>query len=116
MIIEVNVSDPWEWVTDNGGGPFRGQVVAQGKDALLTRIEAPIKYADNLNEYVLATTRHAQDSFEGLIAGKQIPSNLLPIPEVAIGSLDAEVLEKALTYARGHRRGGLLGDISLHIH
>ena len=110
MVVLISISDPWDWVTVNGGGPFAADVVAVEQDWLLARLRTPLAYAEKSNDFILVSTRHANDSYLSLGANL-IPSDLLPIPTAEIREEDDGALASAIAYAKAHRRGGLMGGV-----
>ena len=114
LVIGVSISDPWDWVTENGSGPFVGEVVANVTNHVLVRLKSPIQFADVENVFVLSSTRHAGDSYSNLTTGLRLPSNFLPVPESAISTQGGEaMLRDALTFAEAWRRGFLVGALEV---
>jgi len=114
LVVEVSVSDPWDWVTENGSGPFVGEVVANDTNHVLVRLKSPIQFADVENVFVLSSTRHAGDSYSNLKTGFSLPSNILPMPESAMNTQGGEaMLRDALAFAETWRRGFLVGALEV---
>lgn len=72
--VEVTVSDPWEFGTQHGTGPFAATVLRAGRgetgqEALLLRLRAPLAYRGVNCEYLVASPRHTSGSLSALTAG-----------------------------------------------
>jgi hypothetical protein len=111
--VLVTVTDPWDWVTENGSGPFPGKSVALSHDLLLVELNKPIKHGGKDNAYVLASTRSSSASqYEQLINDLGVGSDLIPIPKRAIPTSDTQsMLDSAHEFAKAFRQGGLLGSV-----
>lgn len=86
--VTVTVSDPWEFVTQHGSGPFAAAVVAVGRDtqdperiSLLLKLQTPISHADTSCEYLVALERAANDHFEHLHRGGTVDCALTQVPQ-----------------------------------
>lgn len=68
--VHLVVSDPWEFVSAVGSGPFAGQIVAtEGAgqvERALIRLDRPLDYAGNVVEYLIATPRHTNQTLDRL--------------------------------------------------
>lgn len=67
--VRVLVSDPWEFGTECGVGPFVAEIAVASRDVLLLRLEVPIEHRGARLVCVVARPRHARDTTESLAAG-----------------------------------------------
>lgn len=81
--VEITVSDPWEFVTEHGSGPFAAAVVAVGhdtkassQDLLLLKLVTPISHRGTICEYFVAGERSDRDRLADLLRGKTINCTL----------------------------------------
>ncbi len=80
MAIEIVVSDPWDFVTDKGSGPFEGVVDRVEEGRLLVRLGLAIEYGDQAFQHLVVTPRAACDDLEDLsVVGRSINCNLLGV-------------------------------------
>jgi len=76
--IEIVVSDPWEFVTDNGSGPFVGVVDRVEGECLLIRLDLAIEYGGQAFEHLVVSPRAACDDLAELsVTGRAINCNLV---------------------------------------
>jgi len=65
--IAIVPTDPWDFVTENGTGPFSGTVTAVGKlnqaAAVIIRLDRPLAYKGKSAELLLASTRQPSSGF-----------------------------------------------------
>jgi hypothetical protein len=73
--VRVQVSDPWEFGTECGVGPFGAVIVAAWRDVLLLRLEKPIEYRGARLVCVVAKPRHASDTTESLASAGTLAAN-----------------------------------------
>lgn len=84
--LTTYVSEPWEFVSLNGAGPFIAKVLAAktnepGKEMLLLQLHKPLSYRDIDCEYFVATLRHEGANLESLLTGAVVTFALTRIPE-----------------------------------
>ena len=114
LAVEIMVSDPWDWVTEHGPGPFRGKALATTEDSVLVQLDDRIDFGGNMNEFVIASARHSGDSFAKLKRGQRTPCDLRPMPADAIQPGEPEsMMAQAVAFAEASRRGFLLGALSV---
>ena len=80
MRVELVISDPWDFVSVVGSGPFRAAVVDAmlcdtSIDAVLLKLETQLVYEDYICEYLITTPRHEDDDFGHLLSGQSIHAN-----------------------------------------
>ncbi|MCX6013532.1 MAG: hypothetical protein NTV30_09030 [Chloroflexi bacterium] len=83
--IIIIVSDPWDFVTKNGSGPFRACILTSNKDEsdrlrALIKMDIPIIYNNLRYEYLIAESRYYQPAIDEIINGGKIPCSLTVIP------------------------------------
>jgi hypothetical protein len=85
--VEITISDPWEFVTEHGSGPFAAtvQAVAQegsgpSRDLLLLRLATPIHHEGTICEYFVAGERSDRDRWADLLRGKSINCTFTRVP------------------------------------
>jgi len=78
-MIDIEVSDPWDWITKHGSGPFKGVAVANSQRHVLVKLQKSLPFADVDNDYILGTVRHSDESFQSLKRGLDVPCNIWPL-------------------------------------
>ncbi len=64
--VNIWVSEPWDWVTQSGGGPFEGYVIAAHDDYLLAKLRRQVWHRGHICKLILAKTINPGDSFRQL--------------------------------------------------
>lgn len=77
----IEVSDPWEFVSIHGSGPFAVDIEAVDGGAMLVRLRAPYRYRDTDFSYLAATARHSNAALDALSSGMTVPVNLVPLAQ-----------------------------------
>jgi hypothetical protein len=86
--VEVNtlVSDPWDFGTIHGVGPFLAKILEVDIDkntgkvqGLLLQLKTPLIYQNIDCEYFIAKLRHETGEFESLLTNKEVNCNLTRI-------------------------------------
>jgi hypothetical protein len=103
----VTVSDPWEFGTEHGTGPFEGEVVDSTQDKVLFRLSCPLMF-NNTQIATLACCERHDGSFGKLESGMPVPCSMTPIPPERE---DGDWHD--LSWWRGGV--GLLGDITFKV-
>jgi hypothetical protein len=87
--VILYVSDPWDFGTECGVGPFIGVVVGSGENRLAVRLKQVIHYRNHELRIALASVRHQGRPLTGL-GREPVPANLALIPErfTAEGTID----------------------------
>lgn len=116
MEVDITVSDPWDFGTEHGTGPFTGKVLqtgsnywVSGEDAILLQVEPPLAYRGTTCEYFVATPRLITSSLPSLTNGYQVECNLTRIPEGQ--AISANPFD--LSWWRGGV--GLIGTLRKHL-
>lgn len=93
--VEAVVSDPWEFVTEHGSGPFGATVVRVGpnswkseSEALLVRLDGPLAFQGVPCEYFVASPRHATATIASLGSGAEVSCGLTRVSAEAANSPD----------------------------
>ena len=109
--VTLTISDPWDFGTTHGNGPFPATVVdvTPGRGsrggALLVRLVEPIAYQGNVCEYLIATPRSQEEDLEKLNRDEGVSCGFVSIsPQGAKSTAPFD-----LTWWRGW--GTLLGVI-----
>ncbi len=85
--IEIVVSDPWDFVTDNGSGPFAAVVERVEGDAILIRLDSVVTSGGQAFEFFVVTPRSESDDLADLgLAGRTVNCNLAAISDDAARS------------------------------
>jgi hypothetical protein len=83
--VSILISDPWEFGTECGTGPFTGMVTEAAADRLLITLSLPIQYQGKVFRTVVAGPRYIGVDVAS-VAATAMPSNLMLLP-MEIGSL-----------------------------
>jgi hypothetical protein len=75
--VHIWVSDPWEFGTDCGVGPFRATVARLDERALVARLDSPFEYKKKRWTTVTAVSRHEGQTPTDLLRGETMFANLL---------------------------------------
>ena len=70
------ISDPWDFGTECGVGPFFGSVTDLEPERVLVLLEHPIKYSNAVYMSAKAQVRHEGTSTDDLNRGGRIPVNI----------------------------------------
>lgn len=90
--IELIPSDPWDFVTEHGSGPFTGKILkvsqedVRGKTALLIEVGTPFKNREQECRYFVASSRFQGLTYDDLSPEKTVSSNLVCIPKEKLDS------------------------------
>lgn len=79
LAVSITVSDPWEFGTECGTGPFAGIITDVSSDRLIIRLSAPIAYRGKSLRTVLARPRHAND-LPATVGSGRLLANLILVP------------------------------------
>jgi hypothetical protein len=77
MATLVFVSDPWEFGTECGVGPFLGDLYSRSHNEILIGLRSPIKYSGRLFVAILASPRHELPKNSDFPSRESIPANFL---------------------------------------
>lgn len=110
--VNLTISDPWDFGSVHGNGPFQARIVDVTPDqgekrggALLVRLLTPLWYQGNVCEHLIATPRSGSDGFRGLGRRETIQCGFVSISPQ--GAKSASPFD--LTWWRGW--GTLLGTL-----
>jgi hypothetical protein len=92
--VQILVSDPWEFGTQCGVGPFAA--VVEGADSeLLLRLETPIPYRGVRLLSVVATPRYRADTIDSLASAGRLSANMYLLPALVTNPSDLTDQAKA---------------------
>jgi len=74
--VRIFVSDPWEFGTECGVGPFDAVITEAQTDALLLKLQVPIEYRGAHLQTVVARARHAHGTIDPLTSEGRLAANL----------------------------------------
>ena len=77
MVVDLTVTDPWEFGTECGDGPFRGKVIDASSAALAIRLEAPLRFQGMALVMVIVRPRHTGESTDVLVTARRLSANCL---------------------------------------
>ena len=106
--VLFGVSDPWDFGTQYGTGPFPGEIIATTNEAWLLKLPEPIRYQNTEFSYLVVTARHVGTSLSEVSKTSAVPVNMTPIPPEKAKTEDPDALFKAAAAWRAwHLIGGL---------
>lgn len=76
-LIALRISDPWDFGTQCGVGPFFGSAIDEDNNRLLLLFTKPITYLDLTYQSALCSLRHKGSSIRDLICGGAIAVNVV---------------------------------------
>ena len=103
------VSDPWDFNSQHGTGPFVMAVESAGGDELLLRLANALTYNRVAFDRVVATARYVNDRLVVLAEGDRVSVNLTPVPS----QTSRQEVKDALESAKRWRGWHLIGTISV---
>ena len=77
--VSILISDPWEFATECGTGPFTGLVTDATEERLVIVLRSPIAYQGRTLNTIIAQSRHVGVGI-GAVATGAMASNLLFLP------------------------------------
>jgi hypothetical protein len=78
--VTITVSDPWEFGTECGTGPFGGVISDVTSDRLVVRLSTPIVYRGRVLSVVHARPRHLGDT-PATVGLRPLHANLILFPD-----------------------------------
>ncbi|HPR50095.1 MAG TPA: hypothetical protein PK341_19100 [Spirochaetota bacterium] len=75
--VTLKISDPWEFGTECGIGPFKGIIKDTNIDHILIKLENPIKYNGKVLIVALCRPRHSGSKIEDILNRIQLSANIL---------------------------------------
>lgn len=89
-IIGLNVSlvvtDPWEFGTECGTGPFPGRIIDLEPTRALMQLHSPIDYKGRHFVGALVACRHQDATMDQIVEMREVPANIVLLA-AAISSL-----------------------------
>lgn len=80
--VALTVSDPWDFVTVHGSGPFHGKILSIGtpapgagwgtEAAALIRLDKPLVYQGEVFEFLIASPRLSGSHVADLLVGRRV--------------------------------------------
>lgn len=80
LAVELVVSDPWEFGSECGTGPFPGMISSADESEILIRFAAPIVYRGRSFVTAVARPRHAGLSIVSVVSGP-LAANIVLLPD-----------------------------------
>ena len=112
--VDICISDPWEFGTENGCGPFQAVIVDMAfsevwsHEVLFVHLSEALEYKGMTFDLLVASARHGStdQAIVGLMrGGGDMPANFLPVPiqrEDGVGPME---------FVEQWRGWGLIGSI-----
>jgi hypothetical protein len=76
MIVELRISDPWEFGEYLGWRTLESIVLREDHDAWLVELVAPFRYHDTEYHYIVVTSRHHETELSQICVGTEISCNM----------------------------------------
>lgn len=76
QVVELTISDPWDFVSHRGAGPFVGHVVTSSSGKLAVLLSDALRGDDSIAGAVVSA-RYAHAAFDTLCCGKATPCNIV---------------------------------------
>jgi len=76
----LEVSDPWEFGSEHGAGPFAASIDTASPQGLILKLASPLTYKGLIFRSVVATARHDDKPLDTITDHGFTPVNLTPIP------------------------------------
>lgn len=76
----ITISDPWDFGSACGVGPFHGRIADAGPQKLLIILDTPIQYSNENYSSATCQVRHAGVSTHDLAAGDPVSFNIVLLP------------------------------------
>ncbi len=108
--VVIGVSDPWDFYTEHGDGPFLATVVAVSDEAILLRLLKQMTYGGVEFLHLVALPRHVGMGLTQMTNAVAVPVNLTPVPISTSGSEPDAYFNTAAAWRRWHLIGGLRCD------
>jgi len=114
QIVELQVSDPWDWGTQIGTDPLPAEVIRvqgseEGISTLLVRLVTPVNYEGNDCRIFLVANRLAGRNISCAMVGEDVPCNMYHVPTDQFGSEETFDIDEWLSKWRGGI--GLIGTV-----
>jgi hypothetical protein len=76
VAVSMMVSDPWEFGSECGTGPFLGAITDADADTAIIRLDHPISYGGRSFPTAMAKPRHVGDQTSSVLV-KTLPANIV---------------------------------------
>jgi hypothetical protein len=106
--VVVIVSDPWDFCSQHGTGPFSMAVEGASGDELLLRLANGLTYKGVVFDRMVATARHADDRLLMIANRDGVSVNLTPVPSLATSPQADDAFGRAARWRGWH----LIGMVS----
>ena len=96
--LTVTISDPWEFGTECGVGPFAGRIEDLENTRLLLKLNYPICFRKVNLLSAISQLRYVNSSFDDLLLGRSLATNLvlLPISPRTLNEISAEEFRRGI--------------------
>ena len=84
----ILVSDPWDFCSECGSGPFHAVVDRVRQGTLLVRLDSPVSYHGARLEYLVVSPRYAGGIEQSLLAGQVVPVGMTWIDGTGVSEKD----------------------------
>ena len=78
--VDLFISDPWDFGTVCGSGPFSGEITQFDERHILVGLDCPISYQGITYFSVLCAVRHTGVTVRAMRAGRDMHMNLILLP------------------------------------
>lgn len=79
--VRLVVSDPWDFVTKNGSGPFEGRIERLCPNSFLVHLNSSVMNGNRSFQYFIASPRYEKDVVVDLLKAATLHCNLVAIPD-----------------------------------
>ena len=76
MKAGLHVSDPWEFGTEVGVGPFAGEVIEATEARIIFRLETGWEYKGKFWDFLFVTFRHENVSVKDFLESRNVSVNV----------------------------------------
>jgi hypothetical protein len=77
--IALFVSDPWEFGTECGPGPFGGNIIDKDGIKVLILLASKISYSESEYSACICTPRHQGKDIRDILSGEKVAANMMLI-------------------------------------
>jgi len=78
-IVALVISDPWEFGTECGTGPFLGTIKGKDSGKALILLDKTILYSGTNYSVCICTSRHQGKDIDDILNGKKVAANMMLI-------------------------------------
>jgi hypothetical protein len=100
--VSVRISEPWEFGTACGVGPFSGAIADQDESRLLVALDIPINYGGDPRGTLIGYPRHSLQLNTSELGTSQVPMNfiLCSDPNLRTSTLQGSALAGSIQFAK----------------